>query len=129
MEVNAQLNCADSNATTTEWRFWGGEYYNESVTLGGEALDTLSINIKPRALDYGRLKVCAKTFMKAALEFFDETCGYIEITATPLIAIISGGEALRIPAEMNVSRLLITSADLEVQLVQLNHCDGVYSDY
>lgn len=66
-------------------------------------MDTLSIFIKPGALDYGRLKVCAKTFMKAELRFFDETCGYIEITATPLIAIISGGEALRIPYELNVS--------------------------
>ena len=26
-------------------------------------------------------------------------------------------------------RTLLTSADLELQLVQLNHCDGVYSNY
>ena len=30
---------------------------------------------------------------------------------------------------LNLFFVINTSADLEVQLVQLNHCDGVYSNY
>ena len=41
-------------------------------------------------------------------------------------------QAISIPS-INIHRdytfLVSTSADLEVQLVQLNHCDGEYSNY
>lgn len=55
LEVKAVINCASSNATRTEWRFWGGIFYNESVSLGDdEPMDTLNILIAPRTLGYGK---------------------------------------------------------------------------
>ena len=102
VETKRTINCAASNVTRTNWTVYGGDFYNVTVDVADIASANLILSVKKRVIDYGEYRICSTTFMTVDERFKATICGYLEVVATSLEAIISGGDEVNTAAEIDV---------------------------
>ena len=81
---------------------YGGDFYNVTVDVADIASANLILSVKKRVIDYGEYRICSTTFMTVDERFKATICGYLEVVATSLEAIISGGDEVNTAAEIDV---------------------------
>jgi len=77
--------------------------YNVTINLlSNTTSGNLILYVKEKVINYGAYRLCSTTYMTVDERFKATICGYLEIAATPLEAIISGGNEVKTAAEIDV---------------------------
>jgi len=106
--MRVTIDCNDSGVFSSEWSFYHGEFYNETTNLTGVMIEQMKAIIPMRTLEYGRYKICGKVEMSIDARFRADRCGFLQIKASPLKAVIHGGDSLIIAREDEVNYSLYT---------------------
>ena len=101
VESQVKINCSVTQYKSN-WTFYTGNYFNESIVFSAIAIDGLQLNIPKHGMDYGMYKVCNTVFMLAEPRFKEIKCGYLEVYPSDIDVHIVGGMDVQTGSARNV---------------------------
>lgn len=109
IESQKQINCI-SKISKSQWIIHTGYYFDEEFSSSLlTTSEVTTLHLSPNALPYGMYRICVHVEMVIDPVFYKKACGYVNVIATRLLAVIDGGEEVQRSYKFDVSDFLIFS--------------------
>lgn len=95
IESQKQINCI-SKISKSQWIIHTGYYFDEEFSSSLlTTSEVTTLHLSPNALPYGMYRICVHVEMVIDPVFYKKACGYVNVIATRLLAVIDGGEEVQ----------------------------------